>query len=47
VVNRQANTNSPHRLSVEITAATKLAEYDPPAVTAVHARACTGIKKRP
>jgi len=44
-VNRQANTNPPHRPSVEITAATKLAEYDPPAVTAVHTRACTGIKK--
>ena len=47
VVNCQANTNPPHRPSVEITAATKLAEYDPQAVTAVHTRACTGIKKRP
>ena len=44
VVNRQANTNPPNHPSVEITAATKLAEYDPPAVTAVHTRACTGIK---
>ena len=47
VVDRQANTNPPHRPSVEITAATKLAEYDPPAVTAVHTRECKGIKKRP
>jgi len=47
VVNHQANTNPPHRPSVKITAATKLAEYNPPAVTAVHTRACTGIKKRP
>ena len=47
VVNRQANTNPPQRPSVEITAATKLAEYDPPAVTAVHTKACMGIKKRP
>ena len=47
VVNRQANTNPPHCPSVEITAAAKLAEYDPPAVTAVHTTACTGIKKRP
>ena len=47
VVNHQANTNPPHRPSVEITTATKLAECDPPAVTAVHTRACTGIKKRP
>ena len=32
VVNRQANTNPPHRPSVEITAATKLAEgMTPPA----------------
>jgi len=46
-VNRQANTNTPYSPSVEITAATKLAEYDPPAVTAVHTRAYTGIKKRP
>ena len=47
VVNRQANTNPPRRPSVEITAATKLAEYNPAAVTAVHTRACTGIKKTP
>ena len=45
-VNRQATTNPPHRPSVEITAATKLAEYDPPAVTAVYTRVWTGIKKR-
>ena len=47
VVNRQANINPTHRPSVEITAATKLAEYDPPAVTAIHTRVCMGIKKRP
>ena len=47
VVNRQANTNPPHRPSAEIMAATKLAEYDPPAVTSVHKGGCTGIKKRP
>ena len=44
VVNRQANTNQPHRPSVEITAATKLAEYDQPAVTAVHTSACRELK---
>ena len=44
VVNHQANTNPPHPPSVVITAATKLAQYDPPAVTAVLMRACTGIK---